>query len=168
MPNKRSMAAWTGWRRTRDEWYRSAHSSPGKKFVKVSANLARPVKDMARSLELHSIRERQTGRPTHFARIASFAALASGAISVTTLGDDLKTHARANRAKHDLPTLSGDLPASIPRIFNWADCNADEVLDDSMHDKTMQCNLGDSESAFQFWPWLSAPSSRQLTVWLPL
>jgi len=132
MPGKRSIAAWTGWRKERDEYYRTAHSKPGRKFIEVRSEEAVEIKKMSCSRAVHSDRECMNGWPSHLARSASIAANRGGHIDRITLEKDLKTHSYANAAKHSLGGVASRCPAVASSLrltkcgssgarFCWAD-----------------------------------------------
>jgi len=112
MPGRRSLAAWTGWRSGRDGFYRTSHSKPGCKFVEVRAEEVHEIKLMARSRALHADRDEANGSASHFARVASLSAFRDGFIDQTTLKEDVRTHSRANAAKHTIRLTSGNVAAA--------------------------------------------------------
>lgn len=114
------------WRRQKDEWYRTSHSSGGKKFVEVDSAVAPMVKAMARSKELHVQRNCDVGFGSHYARNASLAAARSNLIGEDTLKADLRIHRAANAAKHSVVPTPGrkwaDIDDTLPD--SWDDCVA--------------------------------------------
>ena len=109
-----------------DEYYRSSHSGPNKRFVEVPMALVAPIKCMAKSLAVHVDRSSSLPNRPHFARSASLHAHAVGAISSDTLHQDLRIHRRANSAKH-CPPVSGLLSDPSPFRARWADFDLDHV-----------------------------------------
>jgi hypothetical protein len=131
MPGCRSQSAWFGWRRARDDFYRTAHSKPGRKFIEVRAEDVRDIKVMVHSREIHAVRDRANGFASHYARHASLAAGREGHIGQATIANDMKAHSRANAAKHNVaapvhgygsvPTASGCFGGRK----SWADLSED-------------------------------------------
>ncbi len=79
----------------------AVRSSLGKRFVEVPEQLATDATDMVKAM----------GSPSHYARGASAAALASGAISPDELRHDLELSKKDNVAKHG-PGRGGRVPSS--------------------------------------------------------
>ncbi len=71
-----------------------------KYLVEVSHEDAKEVEDMAKALERHKARDCSNYFHSHFARNASLAAEASGAIFSQELKEDMNIYRKANIAKH--------------------------------------------------------------------
>jgi len=125
------------WKRLEgDRWYRTSHSTSGKKFVEVERTVAPAVKCMAQAKLTHHQRDAALGSSSSFGRDASFAAESPGIIDSSTLRSDLKQYKQANIAKHtgrlertshsaSVHTLGG----AVPRCSPWADDCVDEDLE---------------------------------------
>ena len=85
MPHVRSQFAWHNWTWARDQWYSTAHSKPGMKFVEVLVVLAHDLKAMAKGKIIHYDREEQTGLHSHSARLAAVHACKEGIITLEQL-----------------------------------------------------------------------------------
>jgi len=100
MPGLRSPVALAR-RQVRDDWYRTAHSSAGKKFVEVNAAIAQDVRRIVKAKDRHVQLDASNGFCSHFGRNAALAAFKTGHLDPKILKSDLDLLSVGNAAKHD-------------------------------------------------------------------
>jgi len=134
-----SELTWTQRRRwQRDQFYRSAHSRPGRGFVEVDKQDVPYTKAFAAAKSLHRARDSATVRPSHSLRLASLAAAREGHISSAQQRQDSKANQIAGLAKHtyvfDRPAAAGSCSLDAPAVAGptcdascWADKDVEDV-----------------------------------------